>query len=115
MLIYEHQEIFGMNKISKKIRKTFKYIKYRNMKFLKDKIIMDKSDSKLIDLKERKNDYTELIKSIKDKNIINTKVYAERLKNQIIKSLKKDLVKHKIGSIFSGILPFTDILIQHFI
>ena len=34
----EHKEIFGINKISRAIRKSFKYLKKRNLKFLKNKI-----------------------------------------------------------------------------
>jgi len=49
----EHKEIFGMNKISRAIRKSFKYLKKRNIKFLKNKInelntkIEDKTNKKL--------------------------------------------------------------------
>lgn len=49
----EHKEIFGINKISRAIRKSFKYLKKRNLKFLKNKInelntkIEDKTKKKL--------------------------------------------------------------------
>ena len=69
-----------------------------------------------INLKQRKNDFNELIKCIKEEKCLNiAKKYAEELKNQLLESLKKDLRKHKIGAAISGIIPLGDILIQHFI
>ena len=49
----DHKKIFGMNKISRAIRKSFKYLKKRNLKFIKNKInelntkIEDKTNKKL--------------------------------------------------------------------
>ena len=81
----------------------------------------DKNENSLkeiqsINLKQRKNDFNELIKCIKEEKCLNiAKKYAEELKNQLLESLKKDLRKHKIGAAISGIIPLGDILIQHFI
>ena len=149
----EHKEIFGINKISRAIRKSFKYLKKRNLKFLKNKInelntkiedktkkklkinlkdfkecievdneelyenekLLNKDNSSLISLKENKINYSELFKSIQEKKIAPTRFYAEKLKNQIIEALKKDLKKHKIYGALSGIVPLADILIQHFV
>ena len=65
---------------------------------------------------EKKNlIYNDLINSINEKKVLKAKEYAEVLKEENIKSLKKDLLKHKIGGYFSGLIPFFDILIQHYI
>ena len=49
------------------------------------------------------------------KNIYKAKENANKLKEELIKSIEKDLRLHKAGAWISGIIPFADIFIQSLI
>ena len=161
----DHIKIFGMKKVSQKIREALLNIKNDNIKFFNEQIKYNKENKIELDKKikyykklleenkdikdfidsdqdinnirrgkheetesllntsleelnslESKNQiYNDLINSINEKKILKTNEYAMKLKEENIKSLKKDLLKHKIGGYISGLIPFGDIVIQHFI
>ena len=154
----EHKRIFGMNKVSKQIRKILNYIKEDNIKFIKDKqeinnqkieelnqqihqireklkenpeintfIINNTYTSgiysinnyeeqslldNVIELENSNKDYIDLLNAINEKNIYKAKENANKLKEELIKSIEKDLRLHKAGAWISGIIPFADIFFQ---
>ena len=67
-------------------------------------------------LKEVKNSYVDLINALNsEQDVKKCKVIAEKLKIHLIKQANEDLKWNKIGGWASGIIPFFDILIQHYI
>ena len=68
------------------------------------------------ELEKVKNDYIDLINALNNETEVNKcKEIAEKLKGKLIKQANEDLKTNKIGGWISGIIPFFDILIQHFI
>ena len=77
--------------------------------------MLNESKNELNSIEKKNLIYNDLINSINEKKVLKAKEYAEVLKEENIKSLKKDLLMHKIGGYASGLIPFLDIVIQHFI
>ena len=77
--------------------------------------LLNESINELDSIEKKNLIYNDLINSINEKKVLKTKEYAKVIKEENIKSLKKDLLKHKIGGYVSGLIPFLDILIQHYI
>ena len=134
----EHETIFGMDKLSYQIIEALKSIKSFNMKILTSEL--EKSEAKIYNVNEElkknpiyeeekqkllnnasvlnkvKDDCIELINSLNnEQDICKCKEIAEKLKIKLINQANEDLKWNKIGGWASGIIPFFDILIQHFI
>lgn len=117
----DHNKIFGMKKISKKIRELFNSIKDNNLRYLK--IQKEKKDIELQNIpdtepllkynqKLNQNKYGLLINCIEQpnkQNIINAFNYAKSLKEEHINKIKEDLKNKKWEAFFWGILPLFDI------
>ena len=72
----DHEKIFGLDKVSKQIRKVLEYIKEDNIKFIKDKQEINKRKIKELNLKikiikENLKENKEIIKFINNNEIIN--------------------------------------------
>ena len=134
----DHEIIFGMDKLSLQIIEVLKNIKSFNMKILSSELeksetkinnvnqelkknpIYEEDEQKLLKtsshLIEVKNNYLELINALNsEQDVKKCKLIAEQLKIHLIKQANEDLKWNKIGGWASGIIPFFDILIQHYI
>ena len=74
--------------------------------------MLNESKNELNSIEKKNLIYNDLINSINEKKVLKTREYAEELKEENIKSLKKDLLMHKIGGYASGLIPFLDILLK---
>ena len=73
-------------------------------------------NNKTSELKEIKEGYMDLINSINiEENLSKCAFLAKNLQKKLIEKAKEDLKYNKIGGWLSGIIPFFDILIQHYI
>lgn len=68
----------------------------------------------LKDLEDMDEDYMELINCISQNRVSAAKSYAEKLKEKILKDAEDEVLKYKVGAYFVGLIPFLDLLIEHY-